>query len=84
MAPDGKMMAATVKAATGLKPTFEHEPPVILFDTRMAFATDTRAFQYDVSSDGKRFLVVTNASPTPSGAAPGLPPITVVANWSKQ
>jgi Tol biopolymer transport system component len=83
VAPDGKMMSVTVKAATGPKPTFEYEPPVILFDTRMAFATDTRAFQYDVSSDGKRFVVVTNASSTPSAVAPALPPITVVVNWSK-
>lgn len=77
------MMSVKVKAATGTKPAFDREAPVPMFNTRIALAPDTRAFQYDVTVDGKRFLVATDASPTQSPTATALPPLTVVVNWTK-
>jgi eukaryotic-like serine/threonine-protein kinase len=84
VAADGKMMLVTVKTAAGSKPAFDRDAPFPLFDARITSAPDTRAFQYDVSADGKRFLVVTSASSAPSTAAPALPPLNVVVNWSKK
>ena len=81
VALDGKMMSVAVKATAGPKPAFDRETPAALFDTRIAVAPDTRAFQYDVTDDGKRFVVATNASSTLSPATPTLPPLTVVVNW---
>jgi hypothetical protein len=45
-----------------------------LFDAHLV-ATGSNAYQYDVTSDGKRFLVDTNSVGV-SG------PLTVVVNWS--
>jgi len=35
-------------------------------------------YEYDVTPDGKRFLVLTTNAPAPASA----PPLTVVVNWS--
>ena len=74
---DGKMTAVTVKAVAGPKPSFETGAPVPLFEARIAAASPNVApFQYDVTADGKRFLVDTY-----SISASGLP-LTVVVNWT--
>jgi Tol biopolymer transport system component len=71
---DGKMNAVTVKAVSGTKPSFEASAPVPLFDSHIV---DIRvAFDYDVTADGKRFLVTTN------NAAGYAPPLNVVVNWN--
>lgn len=76
-AADGKMMAVPVKAATGTKPSFEAGTPVALFDAHMAPSVNHNLLQYDVTADGKRFLINTmNASEAAS------PPLTVVTNWN--
>ena len=77
VALDGKMMSVKVKPTAGPNPSFERDTPVPLFDSRIATSTETRAFQYDVSADGRRFLVNTNVS-TSSNSVPS---ITVVFNW---
>ena len=75
-AADGKMMAVPVKAITGSKPTFEAGTPVALFDAHMVRSANASRIQYDVTADGKRFLIsTTNASGATS------PPLTVVTNW---
>src|ERR1019366_1900042 len=73
---DGKMMAVMVKVVPGAKPLFEPGIPMALFDTHMVAADN--AFNYDVTADGKRFLVATTGGP---GAASS-PPLTVVMNWT--
>lgn len=78
---DGKMMAVPVKASapavTGAaKPTFEAGAPVALFDAHMVNAGASNSFEYDVTADGKRFLLNT-AGRTGASA----PPLTVVTNW---
>ena len=81
IASDGKLMAVDVKAVNGPKPTFDHGMPAPLFHANIALTTETRAFQYDVTADGKRFLMATNVSPATSTART---PITVIVNWLKK
>jgi len=76
-AADGKMMAVPVKAVAGPKPSFEAGTPAALFDAHMATNVNSGLFEYDVTADGKRFLICTTIG---SGAAS--PPLTVVTNWS--
>jgi hypothetical protein len=78
VAADGKMMAVPVKAVPAVKPSFEPGAPVALFDARIANSASGALFEYDVTADGKRFLVNTANGP---GAAP-TPPLTVVTNWA--
>jgi hypothetical protein len=76
-AADGKMMAVPIKAVTGPKPSLESGVPVPLFESHIIATPQTNGvFQYDVTPDGKRFLVVTN-----NVAAVALP-LTVVVNWT--
>jgi hypothetical protein len=76
-AADGKMMAVPITAITGEKPSFQAGTPAPLFESHILATPQTNGvFQYDVTSDGKRFLVVT----TNSGAT--TPPLTVVVNWN--
>jgi serine/threonine protein kinase/Tol biopolymer transport system component len=75
-AADGKMMAVAVKAVAGPKLSFEAVAPVPLFETRIGEGSGHVAFQYDVTADGKRFLVTTNAAGASS------PLLTVVVNWT--
>jgi Tol biopolymer transport system component/predicted Ser/Thr protein kinase len=79
IAADGKMTSVAVKAVATPTPVWDHGPPVQLFDTRIAINADTRATQYDVTADGKRFLVAINSDTS----GPNTPPITVLVNWQK-
>jgi len=78
-AANGKMTAVPVKALLGSKPSFEPGVPIPLFDSHMLSpgTTINDTFQYDVTADGKRFLVVTNGD----GAASS-PPLTMWVNWT--
>jgi Tol biopolymer transport system component/predicted Ser/Thr protein kinase len=70
VAADGKMMSVPVEsAATILKLSL----PKPLFQTRLEF--DSLLRQYDVSADGKRFLL---AQPLEESTSV---PITVIVNW---
>jgi len=74
IAPDGKLMAVDVK--TGLK--FESGIPHALFDSQMWGPAAVAVFRYDVTPDGRRFLVNTTRQ-AEAAAAPEA--ITVVTNW---
>jgi Tol biopolymer transport system component len=74
VATDGKMMAVPVKAVTGVRPSVEAGVPVLLFDA--GIANNRNQFEYDVTADGKRFLVNT------TGAGGASQPLTVVTNWN--
>ena len=69
------MMAVDIKAESGSRPLFDRGTPKPLFETRIARAQNTSAFQYDVTADGKRFLVNTAVT------APSSPPLGVAVNW---
>jgi len=72
LAPDGKLMAADVKAAGT---AFETGAPHELFNTGITASFVTRRNQYVVARDGQRFLV--NISAEDENPAP----ITVLLNW---
>jgi hypothetical protein len=76
---DGKIMAASVKSAllsvTGAPSPFETGEPTALFEAHLANA-GTNLFEYDVTANGKRFLI--NTIGTDAASAP---PLTVVTNW---
>ena len=79
-AADGMLSAVPVKAATVPKPSFEVGSPTPLFDARMAVpGTNSMVFEYDVSADGRRFLVTSTGAVTASA-----PPLTVVVNWNAE
>jgi Tol biopolymer transport system component/predicted Ser/Thr protein kinase len=70
LSEDRKLMAVSV----GNGPSFG--VPVTLFQTRVPPGVSANRTHYDVSRDGKRFLVNTqNSDPAPT-------PITVVLNWT--
>ena len=80
-AADGKMMAVPiVKAVSGSHPFFEAGAPAALFDAHLAHVGNDALFEYDVTADGKRFLINT----TNTSASGSSPPLTVLLNWSKQ
>jgi hypothetical protein len=66
LSADQKIMAVTVKAGA----TFEYGRPQLLFAIRT-----TTTGRYDVSADGKRFLVIQGATDAPA------PTLMVVLNW---
>ncbi len=73
---DGKMMAVPVKTSVGATSSFEAGTPAALFEAHILLLGATTLFQYDVTSDGKRFLIATTGTDTAS-----TPPLTVVTNW---
>ncbi len=71
---DGKMMAVPVKTSVGATPSFEAGTPAALFEAHIR--STGVLFQYDVTADGKRFLINTTGADTASAS-----PLTVVTNW---
>jgi hypothetical protein len=66
-----------LKAIPGPKSTFEPGVPVPLFDSHILTVPGANnIYEYDVTADGKRFLIATGATSTAA-----TPPLTVVANW---
>jgi eukaryotic-like serine/threonine-protein kinase len=69
LSPDSRLMSASVD---GRASAFEVGMVQPLFDTR---ARTTRRYMYDVSPDGQRFLINTDAETA-------LQPVTLVVNWT--
>jgi len=76
VAPDGKIMAVSVQS----DPTFQVGPASELFQTTLPQITNANVHRYAVSTDGQRFLVVSNPAP-PAAAPANSSPINVVVNW---
>ena len=77
VAADGKMMAVPIKTGSGPKAPLEPGAPVPLFDSHIsAIGAASLLFQYDVTSNGKRFLISTVNGKQASS------PFTVLVNWS--
>jgi WD40 repeat protein len=68
---DGKLMAVDTKT----KPTFQALTPHPLFTAPAIVGATNVEFRYDVTRDGKRFLMVDALVGDPSS------PVTVVLNW---
>ena len=76
IAADGNLTAIQVKRAVpGPKPSFEAGAPVELFDAHLAHAGLDTLFEYDVTADGKRFLIDT-------ALVAARAQLTVVTNWA--
>ena len=75
---EGRLMAVAIKkaASSGARPVFEAATPAPLFETRVnVWPPGANVQQYQVSADGKRFLVET------TGAEAAEAPLTVAVNW---
>jgi hypothetical protein len=73
IALDGKLMAVEVSTAGG---NFKFGIPQPLFDPQIYGGGLTPgAMRFDVTADGKRFLVITQVTETSSS------PMTVILNW---
>jgi hypothetical protein len=59
-------------------PPIQFGAPVSLFDAHSSTGSNV-FFNYDVTVDGKRFLVSTLGATT--STASGVPPLTVRVNW---
>src|SRR5262249_11374508 len=76
-APDGKLIAGEVNTT----PRFEASAPQPLLDLRaMPVGSPVPVFRYDVTLDGKRFLVITPQTGVEGSGPPT--PIAVVLNWT--
>jgi Tol biopolymer transport system component len=82
LAANGKITVVAVTALRGPKPSLKAGAPAALFDAHAAAANSTY-FNYDVTADGKRFLVDTTAAAA-SSAGPSTPPLTVRVNWNAE
>jgi Tol biopolymer transport system component len=78
---DGKMMAVAVRIKDGPKPSFELGVPRLLFEAQLAPspASANLYFEYDVTADGKRFLLDNVASGSSSA-----PLLNAVVNWDAE
>jgi len=75
VAADGKLTAVAVHAGVGATPSFEASAPMSLFETNIyRIITAPTLYQYDVTADGKRFVIA-------STAEAAAPPLNVVTNW---
>jgi eukaryotic-like serine/threonine-protein kinase len=79
LAADGKLTVVAVTVAAGPKPSLKPGAPMALFDAHLL--PTNSSFNYDVTADGKRFLVITNAS-APVSTGSSAPPLTVRVNWN--
>lgn len=73
VAADGRMNAVPVKSAGS---TFEPGTPVPLFNANLVRSPNEPLIDYDVSSDGKRFLITT-AAQGPTSAT-----LNLISNWT--
>jgi Tol biopolymer transport system component len=76
---DGKMMVVAVKTVAGPKPSFEPGSPQPLLEAHLVAFGFTVVFEYDVTADGKRFLLDTIG--TIGGGLASPPLLNVVVNW---
>jgi len=73
MSTDGKMMAVSIIEGS----SFEAGTPAALFTThRRQPVSSQDIYSYDVSRDGQKFLIVTNADQGPAA------PLSILMNWS--
>jgi hypothetical protein len=74
-AGDGKLNVVAVNAQRDM---FTASPPRPLFDMYLAPTENGAQFQYDVSADGNRFLLVSRSSPAKASL------LSVIVNWSEE
>jgi len=81
LSEDGKMMAVPVASSSGSRQEFQPGTPVPLFEANtVSPPSDPVIFEYDVTPDGKRFLVATSSQADRAAALA----LTVVTNWDAE
>jgi Tol biopolymer transport system component len=75
---DGKLMAVSMKLTAGAKPFIEPGATHALFEARLARPPRVPLFEYDVTADGKRFLLDTGGD----SVSPAV--LNVVVNWDAE
>jgi len=78
--PDQKIASVAITITAGPKPALKAGTPVTMFDAHSSLPNNF-VFNYDVSADGKRFLVAAGGG-VASSNAPSTPPLTVRVNWN--
>ena len=73
---DAKVMAASIKIANGAKLSLEPGPPQTLFAGRPLSHYLANSYDYDVTADGKRFLLNGNVADAASTHA-----LNVIVDW---
>jgi hypothetical protein len=82
LAADGKITSVPIATTAGPKPSLKAGAPMPLFDAHSVSGNNNAYFNYDVTADGKRFLVAaSNAATTLTGATP---PLTMRINWNME
>jgi Tol biopolymer transport system component len=76
---EGKMMTVSMKVTAGTTPFIEPGTPQALFEARLVRPQYIPLFEYDVTADGKRFLLDT----TGGDSAPP-PVLNIVVNWDAE
>jgi len=79
IALDGKLMSVRITVSPGVKPKLVAGTPMPMFDSHVTTQGQV-FFNYDVTGDGKRFLIDT--TPVAAGTASAIPPLTVRVNWN--
>jgi serine/threonine-protein kinase len=77
-ASSAKIMAVSVQPGT----TLTFGTPQVVVDGR--YLTPQAGRTYDVSRDGKRFLMIKDATPPTSSSAPTPSQLVVVLNWTEE
>jgi len=74
---DGKIMAVAMKIGTGSKPALEASASQALFAAPPLAHYNNNAYDYDVTPDGKQFVLATSVD------RPGAsPPLNMIVNWA--
>ena len=74
---DGKFMAVPMRIGSGAKPSLEPSAPQSLFAAPPLAHYNTDAYDYDVTSDGKQFVLA-----TPVDRPGSSPPLNMIVNWA--
>lgn len=74
---DGKVMAVPMRIGSGAKPSLEPSAPQSLFTVPSWARYAANQYDYDVSPDGKQFVLATSVD------RPGAsPPLNMIVNWA--
>jgi Tol biopolymer transport system component len=73
---DSKMMAVPIKVTGGPKPSLEPQSPQVLFVAPPLLQYSASAYDYDVTADGKRFLLNVNVANAASTHT-----LNVIVDW---
>jgi serine/threonine protein kinase len=75
---------AVMMVEVEIKPSFEHSAPKVLFQGNYASYFMYEAHPWDISADGKRFLMMKESTGATSTGKTPRPRINIVLNWDEE